>query len=262
MAQTAADHTTSHRNFHYKTGDMSGMVYPVRGGMEDWAYSGSWEGDPIINRCSPRTYKSYPESKTNYSANYPDALKSIMFLLEVSNDKNPDQKLIGRKNVNCLLNLRENAFFNRVKTSKRVCLDPLIDGYIPRVLRLSMTLIDLLEPYINLEVKRISNSINIDWIVGGSIRVDKTFILYDYVDDALNFKERLDKIKENSNLKKIFKFITRSKMGKAVWDEEFSSKDTFKENIRLDKSQRKFFVFLILAQVDKVIFNLNCRIGV
>lgn len=235
---------------------MSGTVYPVRGGMEDWAYSGSWEGDPIINKCTPRTYNSYSESRTDYK-NYEDALKSIMFLLEVSNDKNPDQKLLGRKNLNCLLNLRENAFFNKLKSNKKICLDPLIDGYIPRVLRLSLTLIDLLEPYVNVVIKRISNNLIVDWIVGGAIRVDKTFILFDYVDDPLKFKKRFNKITDNSKLNKLFTFRSKPKFGKAIWDEAFSSRDYFRDNIDLVKSKRKFLVFIVVAQVDKVIRLLN-----
>ena len=240
---------------------MSNTVYPVRGGMEDWAYSGSWEGDPIINKCSPKTYDSYPESKTDYSKNYPDALKSIMFLLEVSNDKNPDQMLLGRKNVNCLLNLRENAFFNKVKTNKQLCLDPLIDGYIPRVLRLSLTLIDLLEPYVNISIQRLSNNLSVDWTVGGAIGVDKTFILYDYVDNDIKFKKKFNEIKDNSKLRKIFTYRTKPKFGKAIWDEAFSTIDIFRENINLIKKKRKFLVFVVLAQVDKVFFLFYFRPG-
>ena len=238
---------------------MSGTVYPVRGGMEDWAYSGSWEGDPIINKCNPKTYNEYPEEKTNYAQRkYRDALKSIMFLLEVSNDKNPVQKYLGRKNINCLINLRENAFFNKLKTKKKYCLDPLVDGYIPRVLRLSLTLIDLLEPYVNSKVKKTKDSVNVDWLVGGAITVDKTFILYDFINDAINYKVKFEKIKDVSKLRKIFKFRTTHKKGKAIWDEEFTSKDTFRDSISLKgRNGEKFLVFVILAQVDKVFIPIK-----
>ncbi len=242
---------------------MSGTVYPVRGGMEDWAYSGSWEGDPIINKCRPTTYKGYPIDKTNYAQNkYRDALKSIMFLLEVSHDKNPVQKYLGRKNLNCLINLRENAFFNKLKINKKYCLDPLVDGYIPRVLRLSLTLIDLLEPYVNCMVKKNKENIIVKWLVGGAITVNKTFILYDFIDDPINFKVKFEKITDNSQLRKLFKYRTKHEQGKGIWEEEFTSKDTFKDTILLKgRKGKKFIVFVVLAQVDKVYIYLN-RIGV
>ena len=238
---------------------MSGTVYPVRGGMEDWAYSGSWEGQPIINTCQPKTYNEYPEARTDYSK-YQDALKTIMFLLEVSNSKNPEQKLLGRKNINCLLNLRPNAFFNKLKTNKKTCLDPFVDGYIPRVLRLSLTLIDLLEPYVNVQVEKKDKGVNIRWMVGGALTVNKTFVLYDFVADAINFKQKFNKITDNSRLKTIFKFRSKPLKGKAVWDEQFTEKDTFRDSLPI-RIKSKFLVFVVLAQVDKVKIIFNCRIG-
>ena len=51
----------------YETGDMSNIVYPVTGGMEDWAYAGSWEGEPIITQpCTPTEYNGYDKEKTLY----------------------------------------------------------------------------------------------------------------------------------------------------------------------------------------------------
>lgn len=75
---------------------MNDMVYPVRGGFEDWAYSGSWEGQPVITEaCSPITYGGYSSEKTNYSKNYKNAVKAISFLLETSNDKTPYEGNLG-----------------------------------------------------------------------------------------------------------------------------------------------------------------------
>ena len=38
---------------------MSKMVYPVGGGMEDWAYGASWDNEDekaTVERCFPQTY--------------------------------------------------------------------------------------------------------------------------------------------------------------------------------------------------------------
>jgi hypothetical protein len=79
---------------------MNDMVYPVRGGFEDWAYSASWEGSPVItNYCSPSTYGGYDREKTNYSKNYKDAIKAVSFLLEMSNDKTPYEENLGNSSL-------------------------------------------------------------------------------------------------------------------------------------------------------------------
>lgn len=83
-------------NFQYPNGKMNDMVYPVRGGFEDWAYSASWEGQPVITEsCNPSTYGGYSSYKTNYKQNYPQAIKAISFLLETSNDKTPPEPFLG-----------------------------------------------------------------------------------------------------------------------------------------------------------------------
>jgi hypothetical protein len=44
---------------HYLIGDMTTTVYPVHGGMEDWAYAAGWDindGTGTMNDCKPDTY--------------------------------------------------------------------------------------------------------------------------------------------------------------------------------------------------------------
>ena len=48
----------------YVLGDMSSTVYPVGGGLEDWAYGASWDNkdrDATRSTCSPRTYPLEPQ---------------------------------------------------------------------------------------------------------------------------------------------------------------------------------------------------------
>ena len=43
----------------YIMGDLSSTIYPVNGGLEDWAYGGGWDtyGDSsTVDRCEPYTY--------------------------------------------------------------------------------------------------------------------------------------------------------------------------------------------------------------
>ena len=233
---------------------MSSIVYPVRGGMEDWAYSGSWEGYPIITQpCEPQTYNGYNPNKTLYEKYYKDALKSIMFLLEISHDKYPEQLSLGRKNTDCLLNLKRNAFFNK-KASTKKCLDPINDGYIPRLIRLSLALIDMVEPYVNFEHKLINEGNNtyqslIKWAVGGSIDVNETMVLYDFVDNVKVFKEKVYKTKLNTDLFELFRFKSKKLKGLGIWNNNYKDKDQFRYHVKF-KTQKKALIFIILAQVD------------
>jgi len=218
---------------------MTEIVYPVRGGMEDWAYGGGWEGYPIINQCTPKTYpdSQYPKSKTDYT-NKSDALKSIMFLLESSQEKTPEMKLLGRRSLDCLINMKQNPFFNTITTEKEICLDQLVDGYIPRILRLSLSLIDLLQPYINFDytTHNKSRQLSLKWIVGGALKVDSCYVLYDYVSkrEAKRIQTKIESTSDNQDIIKIFKQKSKLFSGKGIWGHNFSSdKDIFKLNLKL-----------------------------
>lgn len=85
------------KDFQYPIGKMNDMVYPVRGGFEDWAYSASWEGYPVITEgCNPHTYGGYDRERTMYSKNFPEAIRAISFLLETSDDKTPKESNLGK----------------------------------------------------------------------------------------------------------------------------------------------------------------------
>ncbi len=38
---------------------MNNKVYYVQGGMEDWAFAGSWDPDRVVE-CTPGTFGGYP----------------------------------------------------------------------------------------------------------------------------------------------------------------------------------------------------------
>jgi hypothetical protein len=58
------------------------VIYSVRGGIEDWAYAGSWgQGQ---GACDDSGGSSYPTSQSIYSS---DMLRAINFLVETTDDK-------------------------------------------------------------------------------------------------------------------------------------------------------------------------------
>lgn len=74
-------------------GALNDIVYPVNGGMEDWAYAHSWENNSDI--CNPYTYKYENDSEINYNA-----YRCSILLIELGNDKKPDEELLGHsKNI-------------------------------------------------------------------------------------------------------------------------------------------------------------------
>ena len=232
--------TSNNPTKKYKTGDMSSTVYPVRGGMEDWAYGGSWEGSPIITKpCKPNTYGGYSENKVKYE-DYPYALRSVMYLLEISYDKNPEQKELGRKNYDCILKLRDNAFFDKKLNQKEInyCGEDNIDGYIPKILRLSLALIDILSPYLETKYTIEEKKIIIYFNVGGSIEINEAKFRYLFTnnkDEELSSSKNL-KTKELKNLK-------------GIWDLNFTS--DIQPKIELEKEDFNFLIYDIEAKPDR-----------
>ena len=83
----------------YDFDKMNRKVYPVNGGMEDWAYAASWDNDftqpAPVHACTDASgspYKSYPAAKTTYGGGL---FRSVNFLVETSNAKNPAASTLG-----------------------------------------------------------------------------------------------------------------------------------------------------------------------
>jgi len=159
------------------------------------------------------------------------------------------------KNTNCLLNLRSNAYFNSVVKDQVKCLDPIIDGYVSRIIRLSLTLIDLLQPYIVFHEKVVKNAdstytLFLKWNVGGSLNVDETIVLSSFVNDEDSFRKKVENISNNSELINHFKFKSKPQNGLGIWNQKFNESSYFKYKANL-KSSKKYFAFVILAKVDQ-----------
>eukprot|EP00940_MAST-03C_sp_MAST-3C-sp2_P001016 g1016.t1 len=152
----------------YNQGRMNDLVYPVNGGMEDWAYAASWDTS-ATTPCQPSTFGGYDASRTSYDS---AMLRTFNILIETSNDKTPAVSTLG-------------------DTSS----DPLDvggsgDGHVPRNMRLAALLLDVLQPYINLQcpcanfadgnegteppTTQNATSVTFEWEVGGAFEVDST----------------------------------------------------------------------------------------
>lgn len=126
-----------------KVGTMNDVVYPVHGGLEDWAYGGGWDkqGQSI---CGVKNF------------NNSEGLKQAFFLLETSDNKNPPISDYGQESE----------------------ISSEVGGLIPQYIRMSLALIDLTQPYIEFKVRHIVSGIEISWEVWGAVSVNKTQIYY------------------------------------------------------------------------------------
>jgi hypothetical protein len=224
-------------------------LYPVNGALEDLLNSFP-EGAPVLTyHCDPPTYGRYNITKTDYSLNK-DIIKTLAFLLEASNNKHPEVTLLGAYNYDCLVNRRYNAFFNEIK-GNNLCQNPLIDGYINKIVRLMLTLVDIAKPYIPMQITDNNDSVKIKWTIGGAITVDETYLAYGYSDVAPDktFLDNLNKIKTEEELVKLLPSKTCLRTGDAVWGINYGQKDWFEETI--PKIPGKHLVVVPFAKVDK-----------
>lgn len=118
----------------YPIGTLNKVVYPVKGGMEDWAYTGSWDKD-MVKPCNPDTYindniQQYPIEKTIYNN---AQLRAFNFLIEASDDKIPKNNWGNIKNGwDDIWNIDNSEY----------------DGHISRNIRICMFLINSVQPYV------------------------------------------------------------------------------------------------------------------
>jgi hypothetical protein len=171
---------------------MNDYVYPVNGGMEDWAYGASWDTERVV-QCTPDTFGGYPAEKTTYDNS---TLRVFNMLVECSNSKIPRASSLG----SAVDLMNRNGAGN---------------GHISRNLRLSLLAIELVQPWLSIRqvnelplaediiplqetapeataaqrreqcqaTKRVrvpanSREVVIKWQVGGSLQVDRTSVWY------------------------------------------------------------------------------------
>lgn len=172
----------------YDIGTMNDLVYPVRGGMEDWAYAGSWD-KPRVSQCAPDTYNGY-SGKTSYGDS---SLRAFNVLVETAITKTPPSDHLGN----------DLDLFNTDKKG---------DGHIPRNIRLSLMMIDIVQPYLSIRtinghtivddivpmkrrderscmdtngfnIPSIAGDVFLRWVVNGGFTIDETGLLFAKWDD-------------------------------------------------------------------------------
>ena len=164
----------------YPFGPMDQIIYTVKGGMEDWAYAGSWLPEKVV-QCQPTTFGGYPSEQTVYNA---AMLRAFNILVETSDIKAPTSSLGSSEDV-----LNSDTAGN---------------GHISRNIRLSLLAADLVEPYLSFvgvnnvalttdilprarrncqrtnafKVPQDLSQVTVEWTVGGALEIDETGLYY------------------------------------------------------------------------------------
>ena len=114
----------------YNYGRLNDNVYPVNGGMEDWAYGAAWEEGVVKGGCAPTSYGGYSAAKTMYDD---VTLRVVNVLVETSNDKSPSDVDFN------IFGTREGVLRSTLPGGK---------GHVPRNIRLALLMADVAEPYV------------------------------------------------------------------------------------------------------------------
>ena len=167
-----------------KIGPMTDTVYEVQGGMEDWAYAAAWEKaekGPVV-KCKSSTYEGYEVLEYK-----DDAFRDIMFLVETDHNKAPNINLGSKEDV---LNHQS--------------------GLVAEYIRMSLALIDLAKPHIEVSTPLIAGSkIKVHWRVWGCVTVNETKLNYIPYSQSMRIDNKLIK---NKQLKS-----TKSQSGSCRW---------------------------------------------
>ena len=180
----------------YPVGRMNSLVYPVAGGMEDWGYAASWEGHHVGKGCRPSTHGGYPLERT---VSYDNATaRMAVLLVETAGRKAPPDRSLGWSIHG------DQSESPRPPPWPVVAIDAeakgrVPDGHIPRNIRLALAAVDLVRPYIHLELNRaredaaraaavapagrpgsmgIAGCLPLSWHVWGAVHVDVTQVVY------------------------------------------------------------------------------------
>jgi len=174
---------------NYEYGTSNDLLYFVRGGMEDWAYAGSWTPE-LTGTCTPKQFGGYPPEKTQYSNS---TLRAFNILVETSWQKEPTSNIGNSFDV-----LNKDTPGN---------------GHVSRNIRLSLLSAELVEPYAGIvgvnelaltddivpmtsrdpescfEDKAVmvagnAESVDIEWTVGGGLTIKNTKLWYAKLDDV------------------------------------------------------------------------------
>lgn len=159
---------------------MNSLVYPVYGGMEDWVYAGGWDPAGVQPMC-----KGLKQGEKMAST------QAAVFLVETSDSKSPSAQELGCEagvlsNANTAIPVLPilSPGVGAGEGGVRGKHEALCNGHVQRNIRLSLSAIDLVQPYVCLSRLTAQTTtpvssmggIQLSWYVGGGHHVDRTWV--------------------------------------------------------------------------------------
>ena len=135
----------------YDVGSTSEVVYPVRGGMEEWGYAASWFNRYNKVKTVPKVCENNIPVVVTEGSN-----RCLVFLVETENKKKPPKSALG-----------DNRDVFLISENTR-------DFWIPVLMRQMTVVLDVLRPYsmiVGVSSERVR------WNVGGCYEVDETLVM-------------------------------------------------------------------------------------
>jgi hypothetical protein len=122
----------------YIMGDISSTIYPVNGGLEDWAYGAGWDffgKEATLEKCEPFTYVLPNTIKTGKVA-YKN-VRSAIYIVETDGSKRPSERLLGSRQIS-----KDNEGRVIVESDSVKGRGNMYDGHINRNIRLVLELLE------------------------------------------------------------------------------------------------------------------------
>ena len=165
------------RGRFYPAAAMNSIVYPVAGGMEDWAYAASWEPHHV-RACEPRTHGGYDAVRTRQYANA--SARAVVLLIETSDEKSPPASSMHGQPASSL----STDAWPTVELAQPAgaASTRLPNGFVARNVRLALASIDLARPFVQLDSDDAAvdsgGCLRVRWRVWGAVRVDATAVVW------------------------------------------------------------------------------------
>lgn len=169
-------------------GDISSTIYPVNGGLEDWAYGAGWDtygSESVVSKCEPYTYGLPKQFSSQQTQDARKNIRAAIYIVETDSNKHPNQKYLGGRQVQQMPSVVNGEQTTKMRVNPESILEynSLFDGHVNRNIRLALALIDLSKPYIEItSYKESDGKVEITWQVNGCYKLNEARIVVNGVE--------------------------------------------------------------------------------
>ncbi len=140
--------------------------------MANWGYSASWGND--YGMSGDNTHCDAPGFDDNLLKYNKNSIRMPLYVIETDYSKEPSESTLGSVEG---IKEKGNTFNNNSKGTSK-------DGHVSRNIRICLALLDMTIPSIwDIKELKEQDGLHVKWMVHGALKVDETYIQYEYTDD-------------------------------------------------------------------------------